>query len=147
MPEAGLSCNDCPSPIASPDTTTTYIVTITDIDGCVDYDTITIRVVILEVPDAFTPDGDGINDLLYVYNFLGSRVDVKGDALESLNFKIFNRWGEVIFETTDINAGWDGKHQKTGRDMEVGVYVWLLTAATADGEDVGPISGNVSLIR
>lgn len=147
VPAYGLSCTDCPFPTASPDTTTTYIVTITDIYGCVEQDTIIVKVILLEVPDAFTPDGDGINDVLYVYNLLGRGVDVTGDALESLDFKIFNRWGEVIFETTDINIGWDGKHMKTGRYMEVGVYVWLLTATTADGEDIGPMSGNVSLIR
>jgi len=147
VPAYGLSCTDCPGPTASPDTTTTYIVTITDIYGCIEQDTIIVKVILLEVPDAFTPDGDGINDVLYVYNLLGKKVGVNGDALESLDFKIFNRWGEVVFETTDINIGWEGKHMKTSRDMEVGVYVWLLIATTADGEDIGPISGNVSLIR
>ncbi|MFH1321134.1 MAG: gliding motility-associated C-terminal domain-containing protein [Bacteroidota bacterium] len=147
IPATGLDNTDVPNPLANPDTTTTYIVTITDETGCVDSATITIEVIPFEfepeVPDAFTPDGDGLNDILYVYDILGR----EGEALEDFNFKIFNRWGEMIFETSSIDQGWDGRHMKTGKDMEVGVYTWLLTATTIKDVEIGPVSGNVTLIR
>lgn len=103
------------------------------------------------VPDAFTPDGFGIdvNNKLYVF----SKLEYKDDALESINFKIFNRWGEVVFKATESSqiiypdGGWDGTHMKSGKNMEVGVYVWLLTAQTIKGESIGPISGNITLLR
>jgi hypothetical protein len=106
---------------------------------------------LLCVPDAFTPNGLGIdvNNRLYVFNKLGFR----GDALEMINFKIFNRWGEIIFEANEISqivypdGGWDGTHMRSGKKLEVGVYVWLMEAQTVKGDQIGPISGNVSLIR
>jgi len=103
------------------------------------------------IADAFTPDGSGIdiNNKLYVFNKLG----YKGDALETINFKIFNRWGEMIFEASEKSqivypeGGWDGTHIRSGEKMEIGVYVWLLEAKTTQGVKMGPIGGNVSLIR
>jgi len=146
-PTTGLDNPNIANPNASPDITTVYTVSIIDGNGCRAEDTVTVRVVLLEVPDAFTPNGDGVNDILYVYNILGKQLDVTGEPIESFEFKIFNRWGEVIYESKDLNKGWNGKHYKTERDMEIGVYVWLITAKTADGESIGPISGNVSLIK
>ncbi|HIA36341.1 MAG TPA: PKD domain-containing protein [Flavobacteriales bacterium] len=154
-PEAGLDNPNVANPMATPDFTTTYVVTITDANGCVDIDSLTIEVISFqfepEVPDAFTPDGSGpsSNDRLYVHDVLGR----EGDALETVNFKIFNRWGELIFEATEVsqivypNGGWDGTNMNNGKPMEVGVYVWLLEAQTVKEEKIGPISGNVTLLR
>jgi len=154
-PTTGLDNPNVANPLATPEFTTTYIVTITDANGCVDIDSLTIEVISFqfdpEVPDAFTPDGSGpsSNDKLYVHDVLGR----EGDALETITFKIFNRWGELIFEANEVsqivypNGGWDGTNMNNGKPMEVGVYVWLLEAQTVKNEKIGPISGNVTLLR
>ena len=103
------------------------------------------------IPDAFTPNGNGIdvNNKLYIFNKLG----YKGDALAMINFKIFNRWGEIIFEASEVSqivypdGGWDGTHMGSGKKLEVGVYVWLMEAQAIKTGKIGPVSGNVSLIR
>jgi gliding motility-associated-like protein len=154
-PSTGLNDPSSANPIASPDSTTTYTVVIVDADGCMDSVSITIEVISYlfepEVPDAFTPNGSGVNENnnLYVFD-VGGR---EGDAIESIVFKIFNRWGELIFEATSRdqivypNGGWDGTNMNNGKEMEVGVYVWLLEAQTIKGLQIGPISGNVSLLK
>jgi len=154
-PSTGLSDPNSANPIASPDSTTTYLVVIVDADGCMDSVRITIEVISFlfepEVPDAFTPNGSGVseNNNLYVFD-VGGR---EGDAVESIVFKIFNRWGELIFEATSRdeiiypNGGWNGTNMNNGKEMEVGVYVWLLEAQTVKGLKIGPISGNVSLLK
>jgi len=154
-PTDGLSDPASPNPLASPEQTTTYLVVITDANGCVDRDSITVEVIPFEfepeVPDAFTPNGNGpmANDKFYIYD-VGGR---EGDAVESIVFKIFNRWGELIFEATSRdeivypNGGWDGTNMQNGKPMEVGVYVWVLEAQSVRGTKIGPISGNVSLLK
>lgn len=100
----------------------------------------TVNVIVIEdcgemyVPTAFSPNGDGANDVLYV----------RGVCLESLNFMVFNRWGEKVFETTEINKGWDGKYK--GEDMNTGVFVYRLEGKTYDGKGFSS-KGNVTLIR
>ena len=118
-------------------------------------DTASIQLVhcacLLCVPDAFSPNAIGIdvNNKLYIFY----KLDYAGDALESLNFRIYNRWGELIFEASEASqivypeGGWDGTHMRSGKEMEVGVYVWSLEAKTISGTRIAPVSGNVSLIR
>ena len=86
------------------------------------------------VPQMFSHNGDGSNDLLYV----------RGRKINSLTFIVYNRWGEKVFETTDKNIGWDGMHR--GKDAQSSVYVYYLEA---DIEDYGPLQqkGNITLVR
>lgn len=108
---------------------------VTDVNGCTD--TICKTEIISmppSVPSGFTPNGDGINDLLYVY----------GGPFKELNFKIFNNWGEVIFEGSSQADGWDGK--RNGIDQPIGVYVYVVTGTTEDGES-HKLSGDVTLLR
>ena len=146
-PSLGLSDTTVFNPIAKPDTTTTYVLFAKDDFGCEISDTIIVFVIPTvfkpAVPDAFTPDNNDLNDKFYVYDIEG----IDGQALESFDLKIFNRWGEIIYESEDITEGWNGKHYKTGKEMEIGVYVWLLNCRTVKGVKFGPVSGNVSLIR
>jgi gliding motility-associated-like protein len=96
---------------------------------------ITVQIVpIIDVPNAFSPNGDGINDVLYV----------KGQGMASIDFKIFNRWGQLIFESRDMNIGWDGTYDSKPQEMEV--YVWTLDGITLDGTPVSK-KGNVTLLR
>jgi gliding motility-associated-like protein len=86
------------------------------------------------VPNSFTPNDDGVNDLLLV----------RGRNITELEFLVFNRWGEKVFETRDQSIGWSGEF----KDDEVGpaVFVYHLTAVCADGQRYFT-KGNVTVIR
>lgn len=131
--------------VATPKTNITYTVIGTDANGCTDTSFVTIMLenpVAIDVPSAFTPNGDGRNDEFRVYNI----IDPGFGGIESVDFKIFNRWGEIVFETSDPQKGWNGKN-KSGTEMEIGVYVWTLSVKTKTGDEIAPRFGNVSLIR
>ena len=117
---------------------TTFTVTNTTIDGCQNSTTLSIEVVsesIILVPSGFSPNGDGMNDELKLTTF---------NITELLEFKIFNRWGQLIFETTDLNEAWDGQFLDT--DQEMGTYVYLVSAVNKNGEIV-EYKGNTTLLR
>jgi len=86
------------------------------------------------VPNAFTPNGDGENDILYV----------RGAILEKVLFRVFNRWGEMVFETTNKDIGWDGTFR--GKLMDPDTYDYYLNAFCIDGQEK-IIKGNVTLMR
>ncbi len=86
------------------------------------------------VPSAFTPNGDLNNDILYV----------RGELIESSTFQIFNRWGELIFESNDLAIGWDGTYK--GEKVSAGVYVYQLKAKCWSGEEY-LAKGDVTVIR
>lgn len=136
IPSNGLSCITCPNPIASPTITTTYYVTIIDSAGCSKTDTVTIDVECgnLFVPDAFSPNGDGKNDYLYV----------RDACIKTMDFVIYDRWGNKVFETNDINMGWDGTYN--GKPMNTGTYVYYVKATMYDGTTAEQ-KGNVALVR
>jgi gliding motility-associated-like protein len=86
------------------------------------------------VPTAFTPNGDNINDILFV----------KGGPFSEINFKIYNEWGNLIFESSSQSTGWDGTYK--GKDQPAGTYVWVIKATTIDGVSVEG-TGEVTLLR
>jgi trimeric autotransporter adhesin len=86
------------------------------------------------VPNAFSPNGDGHNDVL----------KVNGICLQTMTFMIFNRWGEKVFETNDQSVGWDGTYK--GDEMNTGVFVYRLEGKTYDGKAFSS-KGNITLIR
>lgn len=86
------------------------------------------------VPNAFSPDGDGVNDFLFVY----------GLGIETLNFKVYNRWGQLVFETNDRNRGWDGTFKGVPQEMDA--YAWIATATFITGTSK-TLKGNVTLVR
>lgn len=90
--------------------------------------------VYIYVPSGFSPNGDGQNDELFV----------RGLNLEQLSFKIFDRWGELVFETTDQSVGWDGTFK--GAKLDPDVYVYHLKAICFDGQEQ-LIKGNVTLLK
>lgn len=87
-----------------------------------------------DLPKAFSPNGDGANDILYV----------RGSGIESIDLKIYNRWGELIFESTDISIGWDGKYK--GKEQPVEAYGYVLNVVFVD-ETTFYKRGNVTLLR
>jgi len=86
------------------------------------------------VPNVFTPNGDGKNDLLYVY----------GNYIDKLEMHIFNQWGQQIAVITDKTQGWDGKHKGTAQP--IGVYVYVLKADLSTGKTVN-LKGSITLLR
>jgi len=89
------------------------------------------------VPTAFTPDGDNIND---TFKVVGNGID-----LNSFKLRVYNRWGEIIWETTNMQDAWDGRIDN-GNFAEPGVYTWLLDYTTESGVEFQK-SGTVNLIR
>lgn len=126
-PSEGLSCLTCLNPTVKADETSTYILTVLGVNGCYNSDTITIYYDgSIYVPNSFTPDGNGENDIFYAY----------GKDIVKLEFNIFDRWGERIFFTDDITKGWDGTYK--GKTLPNGVYIWKIWY-----QDVLGISGNL----
>jgi gliding motility-associated-like protein len=136
------SSQESPSHIyATPNATTPYVVkhTVTDKFGCESTAQKTVKVYsscYLAVPNAFTPNGDGKNDLLYPLNA------IKADKLL---FKVYNRWGQLIFQTNNWKQGWDGTFK--GVQQPSGVYVWFLTYIDRDSKQPRQMKGTAALIR
>lgn len=86
------------------------------------------------VPDIFSPNGDSNNDQLCVY----------GNCISELKYEVFNRWGELVFETTTIDNCWDGDFRN--KPMMTGVYAYKLYVMLFDGTVIED-SGNVTLVR
>lgn len=125
---------------ASPQVTTTYTAVITR-GPCTQNLKITVWVLDdqcsesdVYIPNTFTPNGDGQNDIMYV----------RGPKISELYFAIYNRWGEMVFETKDKNIGWDGIYK--GRQADVGVFGYYVKAKCFNGLETFR-KGNITLIR
>jgi len=134
-----LSCTDCPNPQVSVSQTTLFTVTAQDSFGC--SATASVQVVVLPqgnvvlIPNAFSPNGDGVNDLFRV----------SGVNVESMELFIYNRWGVEMFAASGApNLAWDGTYK--GTDQEIGVYVYYANITFTNGE-TETYKGNVTLIR
>ena len=138
-PEEGLSCLDCNKPEVSPLEDVFYQLYVQDIRECFD-STYNLAVYVIppsfiSMPESFTPNGDGIND----------RVFVQGWLLEELlEFRVFNRWGEMVFSTQDMAEGWDGKFN--GRLQKSDTYVYKVRAIGVDGNEVS-LEGYLNLVK
>lgn len=124
-PETGLSDPSAPVTSANPEETTIYTLLLTDANGCFDTREVTVTVLeLLEiyVPNAFSPNGDGQNDQLFVINRGLAGIQ---------EFSIYNRWGELLFSTANILEGWDGTYK--GVAQEVGTYTAVIRAESLTG--------------
>jgi len=140
-PDLNLSCNNCQNPQATVVGDITYVVFYEDdASTCSDQDTVNITALIDDpyclFPDAFTPNDDGVND-----GFGGICED-----LEFLELKIYNRWGELIYHSTDMNddVKWDGTYK--GKEAPLDVYIYVANMQFSNG-DAETITGNFTLIR
>jgi gliding motility-associated-like protein len=140
LPTTGLSCTDCPNPVASPKETTSYCVWVTDSINCKDSACITINVDICDdeifIPNVFSPNEDNINDMVCVI--------INPSCVNELTFAIYNRWGVKVFETNDVTSCWDGRYK--GKLLNSAVFFYYLQAKLIDGTQVTK-SGNISLMR
>lgn len=89
----------------------------------------------LLIPNAFTPNNDGQNDIFKIKNITDERL---------IDFKVFNRWGTILFRTTDPGAGWDGTYR--GQPQSIGVYGYVIQIGYSDGY-VETYKGTVTLIK
>lgn len=140
-PSEHLSTPYMPSTEATMYSTTTFYVFVSDNHGCSLKDSVVVEVDVvncgkpnLYVPNIFTPNDDGKND----------KVFVSGDWIEDFTFEIFDRWGEKVFSTSDLNEGWDGTFN--GRKCDAAVYFYKLEVRCQGGKTyIG--GGDITLIR
>ena len=151
-PIANLSCPTCDSTFASPPETTTFCVTVTEL-GCIDSSCVKVNVEIpcssnrnLGVPNAFSPNNDGINDQFC--------LDGWSDCVDAFEILIFDRWGEKVYESKDPDFCWDGIYKGRALDPAVFVYFIKATYAIAGILPTSPQTsfdvnktGNISLVR
>ncbi|GEM_PF-1918722 len=144
-PADGLSCTDCPDPSATPTETTTYRLQMTDTAGCTIEDFVTVAVHKsrdIFIPNAFSPNQDGINDVFYPYG--GFEIV----AIHSM--QVFDRWGGKVFEKfekfnpNDPSAGWDGIARNKPADG--GTYLYTMNVEFIDGEII-LFAGEVNLMK
>lgn len=137
-PVASLSDPNIANPVASPVEPTVYTVVGLGNNGCRNYDSVKVNIDYrdnLFVPSAFTPNGDGKNDEFKVVNLTFQKVT---------EFRVFNRWGQEIFSTTDGRKGWDGTWK--GVAQELGTYHYVIRVSFPDGY-VETYKGDVTLVR
>jgi gliding motility-associated-like protein len=141
-PSEGLNCSDCQNPTATPLTDTDYYLTMVDENGCYSSDSVKIDVVsnVLYMPNAFTPNNDGLNDKFKSVGYL--------EGVSNYTLMIFNRYGQFIAEIHDPFTGWDGYYN--GKVCHQGTYVWKLIYEFEENPySNGPITeqGVVTLLR
>lgn len=145
LPDVGLSCSDCPSPVAAPLETTNYQLVLTDDNGCTATDDILITVEKsrnIYIPNAFSPNKDGINEVF--------RPEGGFEIVMIHSMMIFDRWGGLIysndngFRIDDVKIGWDGT--SNGKELDPGTYLYTMSVEFIDGETV-PYKGNIMIIK
>jgi len=140
-PTNSLDDPNIADPIATPEETTTYFVTITDSNGCVEITSVTVEVEQpscdendIFVPNMFTPNNDGEND----------EFEVHSNFIDQMRLIVYNRWGEEVFVSTDQANKWNGTYQN--KELEPDVYGYHLTATCINGFDY-TTQGNVTLMK
>jgi len=136
-PSTGLSSATVLSPSASPQTTTTYTLTVTSSQGCTATDQMTLTVVpyCIKPMNAFTPNGDGINDRWLITD---------GNCLISVRAQVFNRYGSRVFESPDYDNTWDGTYK--GKPLPDGTYYYVLEFVLLNGKRQ-VLKGDVTILR
>lgn len=135
-----LSCSNCPDPISTARLNTSFNLEVKDKNNCFKIDTV-VNISIKEgekafdVPSAFTPSGTEPNNIFKVQGY---------NVKQLLEFKIYNRWGNMVFSSTDVSKGWDGTYQ--GKPQPVDSYVYTIKVETFDGI-IETKTGTILLLR
>ena len=134
-PTSGLSGNGIPDPISAPAATTRYTLT-TDINGCTFTDEVIVEVIrLIDPPNTFTPNGDGINDTW----------DIPGMAdYPGAEVTIHDRWGQRVLRSTGYRQPWDGTNN--GRALAVGTYYYHIQLNQLEGRSP-PYTGFITIVR
>ncbi len=139
-PNDSLDCDNCEQVRFNAFGSNTYTVTVTDDNGCMAMDTVSIRVLTtceqdIFIPNSFSPNNDKSNDVLYI----------RSNEVEEIKiFRIFDRWGNLVFETSDIDQGWNGTYK--AKMVDPGVFVYYLEGTCRNGGEVF-LKGNVTVLR
>jgi gliding motility-associated-like protein len=143
-PAKDLSCADCPQPVVTAKENTVYKAEAKNEGGCAATDEVTVSVICNDgnvfIPNTFSPNNDGMNEVFYP----------RGKGITSIkNMKIFNRWGELVYEKSnfsanDAAAGWNGSYK--GSILTPDVYVYIVDVVCYNST-VFTLKGNVTLIR
>jgi len=137
-PVENLSDPHAANPIASPQITSQYFVEIIDANGCSNNDSVLVTVFdflnAFYIPNAFSPNGDQQNDVLYV----------RGKGIKEMKFIIYDRWGKEMFSTTSKDNGWDGTFE--GKKLNPATFIYYLKIKTYEGKLIEK-KGNVTLVK
>jgi gliding motility-associated-like protein len=139
-PPDGLNNDTLSQPLANPQQTTTYYLVMSDPFYQLTADSVTVYVddyclpEEVYIPNVFSPNNDGVNDELYV----------RGQHIKEAHFTVYNRWGEIVFETVNLAIGWKGQYKN--KDCPEGVYFYVAEVTFVDGE-VTEKKGNITLLR
>ncbi|MCH2083407.1 MAG: gliding motility-associated C-terminal domain-containing protein [Saprospiraceae bacterium] len=137
----GIICQDCPRVSVSPASSSIYQASVSNQYGCLASDTIHIQLRLdcikgdFFIPNTFSPNGDGTNEEFYITAYTSANLEY---------LRIYDRWGELMFETNDFNQRWDGTFR--GKKLNPGVYVYYMRVKCPDEESYERF-GNVTLIR
>jgi gliding motility-associated-like protein len=137
-PTEYLNCSNCQSNTINPLQSITYTIDAVDTLGCAGSATVFVLVNpehIVFVPNIFTPNSDGANDVFYVYS----------KAVKQFQLQLFNRWGELVFESNNLSDGWDGTYK--GEVQPNGVYVYTIQIVYLDNYTRNDMKGSVTLVR
>lgn len=137
-PATGLDNATSYTPVFTHDKETVYTIQLKTAAGCITIDTQVVKInknIVIYVPNAFTPNADSRNDVLKPF-----MIGIK----ELVYFRIYNRWGEMVFETKNINEGWDGRYK--GNPLQSHTLVWALRGIGADNKTYNA-KGSTILIR
>lgn len=144
LPAGGLSCANCPQPVATPLGTVTYTAIASNTGGCTARDQVTIQTTCnngnVYVPNTFSPNNDGTNDVFFP----------RGKGIGSIKtLQIFNRWGVLVFQkmnfsANDQSAGWDGTYQ--GQKLDSDVFIYKMEVVCSNNE-IFLLNGNITLIK
>jgi len=129
-----LSCTDCPFPQANPPGAIWYTLTATDEHGCTGTDAVFVKPYFpIWVPNTITPNNDGLNDVFFAY----------GAVLDGFRMRVYDRWGILIFESTDQKHGWDGGIN--GYYVQNDTYIWVVEYDSEDRRK--QLTGHVNVVR
>lgn len=144
-PSEVLACPSCLSTVAKPLRTTSFEVEVIDERGCMKTDQVKIIVeetLLVYAPNAFSPNGDGINDVFYLQGAVDAAIE---------DFLVFDRWGNIVFSSrdgflNDPGGGWNGRIQNQSGHLNKGVYIWSATIRLPRGKRIYS-KGDVMIVK
>lgn len=140
LPSSGISCASCANVTVAPTQTTEYTVVGTDANGCTAQDKVTVEVSAetnIFLPNAFSPNGDGNNDVLELYGNL--------NGIKYFQLLVFDRWGEKVFETNDQYFNWDGTYR--GARQDAAVYIYVMKIVYLNGKTDRTYKGSITILQ
>lgn len=137
-PNTTLTAANSYMPVAKPNTTTTYTLTVVDNNGCTSVDDVLVTVIpyCVKPMNAFTPNGDGFNDRWLVTS--------GGACTQQVIAKVFNRYGELVYSNDNYNNDWDGTYK--GKPVADGTYYYSIQYRLINGNSI-PVKGDVTILR